>query len=239
MKTRNWVAAISIGFVLGLGACGGSSSKTAGSTASTVTVGSQNVAADRAAAKAAALKLSDLPSGWTARARSNLDVDESIVSELTNCLGVPASPLPRAVYASPEFLKSYSSGYRMTNTVIYWPRGTDQTSFGILLSSRRTPECLSTGFTALLRKHPVAGVTVGTIAVSPLSLPQFGDKSVVYEFQIPITDNGREATAYLDGMYSIKGRARVSATFGAEGDPFPTDQIQHYSELVVSRLTNT
>ncbi len=40
-------------------------------------------------------------------------------------------------------------------------------------------------------------------------------------------------------MYSAKGRARVSETFGAEGDPFPADQIQHYSELVVNRLTDT
>jgi hypothetical protein len=148
-------------------------------------------------------------------------------------------PLPRAFYASPEFFMSYSSGFRMTNTVIYWPRGTDQTSFGILLSSPRTPACLSTGFTALLRKHAAAGVTVSTIAVSRLSLPQFGENSVVYQFQVPITDNGEEVTAYLDGMYSIKGRARVSATFAAEGDPFPTDQIEHYSELVVNRLTDT
>ena len=238
MKAKSWVAAISIGFVLGVGACGGTSNKTAGARSPVVGTAAQNIKADRAAAKAAALKLSDFPSGWTARAHPNLDAN-SFIAEWAKCLRLPATPLAPASYLSPVFSETNSSGYTISNGVSYWPHGTGQTSFGILLSNPKTPECISTVLTALLTAHLAPGITVGRVTVSSLSLPHFGDKSKVYQVRVPISDNGDQLTAYGDVMYSAKGRARVSETFVAEGDPFPADQIQHYSQLVVNRLTNT
>ncbi len=125
----------------------------------------------------------------------NLDAN-SILSDWAKCMGLPTTPLPPAFSVSPEFSETNSSGYTRSNNVGYWPRGTDQTSCGILLSSPKTPNCISTVFTALLTMHLPAGVTVGRVTVSPPSLPQFGDKSVLYEAQVPFSDNGEQLTFY-------------------------------------------
>jgi hypothetical protein len=57
--------------------------------------------------------------------------------------------------------------------------------------------------------------------------------------KIPISYQGLNITAYLDQIIAIKGRAGVTMSFEGVGNPFPTDQEQHYTGLVVGRLTNT
>ncbi len=80
---------------------------------------------------------------------------------------------------------------------------------------------------------------LGTATVSPMSFPQTGDKSVAYQVKVPVSYKGLDVTIYLDEIVSIKGRAQVAMSFEGVLNPFPSPQEQHYTGLVVGRLTNT
>jgi hypothetical protein len=84
-----------------------------------------------------------------------------------------------------------------------------------------------------------AGVKLGQSTVEQMSFPTYGDKTIAYQVKIPITYSSLNVSVYLDLIIAIKGRANVATTFQATTSPFPTDQEQHYTGLVVGRLTNT
>jgi hypothetical protein len=225
------------------------SSTTQGSTAATTAKSSQNVAADQAAAQAASLKLSDFPAGWTSQPQSNDTAGQGVTNQLAKCLGVNPSQLTKAPaeYDSPNF--SDSNNDTASSTVGYRATASEQqTAFG-LISSPKTPGCLTTAVQAVISdaiQHPSnpsetlpSSAKLGAATVSPMSFPQVGDSSVAYQVQVPVSYEGLNVTIYLDAIYSIKGRADVSMTFEGVLQPFPSDQEQHYTSLVVGRLTNT
>jgi hypothetical protein len=84
-----------------------------------------------------------------------------------------------------------------------------------------------------------AGVKLGQATVQQMSFPTYGDKSIAYQLSIPISYSGLSLAAYADEIVVIKGRADVIMSFQNSNDPFPTDQEQHYTGVVVGRLTNT
>jgi hypothetical protein len=95
-------------------------------------------------------------------------------------------------------------------------------------------------------KHPTtpsdtlpAGAQIGSTTVSQMSFPTYGDKSIAYQVKVPVTYSGLSIDAYVDLIFSIKGRAGVSMTFEGVTDPFSVNQAEHYTGLVVGRLTNT
>jgi hypothetical protein len=240
---------------LGLVACG-SSTKSAGKTTTTVTSSSttakssQDIAADTAAAQAASLKLTDFPAGWTSQPQSNDTGPASLKSDLAKCLGVSEASLtnPPASVDSPD-LSDSSNNNTASSTVGYRATAADQRASFALVSSTKVPNCLSSAVTSLINdeiEHPTgtdntlpSGAKVGASTVSPMSFPQVGDSSVAYQVKVPISYQGLNVTAYLDLIFSIKGRADVEMSFEGVSDPFPTVQEQHYTELVVNRLTNT
>jgi hypothetical protein len=94
-------------------------------------------------------------------------------------------------------------------------------------------------------KHPPSGSTVpsglsvGQSTAGQMSFPSYGSKSIAYQVKIPVTLKSFPATVYLDEIIVIEGRAAVAMSFQATVSPFRTDQEQHYTGLVVGRLTNT
>jgi hypothetical protein len=84
-----------------------------------------------------------------------------------------------------------------------------------------------------------AGATIGQSTFSPTSFPTYGDATVAYQVKFPISYSGLNIDAYVDLIASAKGRAAVLMSFQSVGQPFPTDQAQHYTDLVVGRLMNT
>jgi hypothetical protein len=82
-------------------------------------------------------------------------------------------------------------------------------------------------------------VTIGKSTAQQMSFPTYGDKTIAYQLKIPVDYNGLSFAAYLDVISVIKGRADVVMSFENSTDPFPTDQEQHYTGLVVGRVTNT
>jgi hypothetical protein len=252
----NKIMTVGVGLaaVLGMAACS-SSSKTDKSTvttaASTTTTvkSNQNVAADQAAAQAAALKLSDFPSGWTSQPQSDDTENSTLQARLANCLGVSEAQFtsPPAHYQSPDF--SDSNDNTASSEVGYRATAAEQAPVFALFASPKTPGCFSEAVTAAVNqeaKHPSdpnntlpPNLKFGTATVSPMSFPSYGDKSLAYRVKVPITYQGLSIDAYVDLVVAIKGRADVLMDFEATSNPFPTDQEQHYTGLVVSRLTNT
>jgi hypothetical protein len=135
-----------------------------------------------------------------------------------------------------------------SSTVGYQATSAEQTAAFNLLAGPKTPGCLSTAVSTILEdaiKHPPtgstlpAGVTFGQSTVEQMSFPTYGDKTIAYQLKIPFDYSGLSLAVYLDVISLIKGRADVVMSFENSPDPFPTDQEQHYTELVVGRLTNT
>jgi hypothetical protein len=249
--TRIAVAGIGIVSVLLVSACGSASTRTAGASTSTTTRPTgQNIAADTAAAQAASLRLSDFPSSWTSGAQSGDTGPQSVGGQLAKCLGVSEADLTRApaLADSPSF-SDPNDDSAASSTVGYRATAAAQQAMFAVYASPKVPGCVSTVFSALLQdsiKHPTSanstlpeGVTLGKTSVAPMSLPTFGDRSTAYQVKIPITYKGLDLAAYVDLVVSIKGRASVAMTFEGNGNPFPTDEEQHYTSLVVSRLTDT
>jgi hypothetical protein len=250
IRRRSIVAAgFGLLLVLGVVACG-SSSKSSGSSPTTAASTNQNVAADKTAAQAASLKLSDFPAGWTSQpASNNIASPAGLGSQLATCLGVSAAQLTHAPasYDSPDF--SDSSNHSVSSNIGYRATAAEQDSSFALFSSSKLPGCLATALNTVIDneiKHPSnpsdalpAGATIGKATVSRLSFPQIGDRSTAYQAAIPISYKGLNVKSLVDEVFVIKGRASVDLSFEAAGSAVPTNQQQHYTQLVVNRLTNT
>jgi hypothetical protein len=193
--------------------------------------------------------LTDFPAGWTSEPQSSDTGPASIKSDLAKCLGVSEASWtsPPASVDLPNF--SDSNNKTASSTVGYRATAADQRASFALVSGAKVPNCLSSAVTALINqeiKHPTGtdntlpnGAKVGAATVSPMSFPQVGDSSVAYQVKVPISYRGLNVDAYLDLIFAVKGRADVEISFERVSDPFPTLQEQHYTGLVVSRLTNT
>ncbi len=254
--TRRWIATLWITLVALLSvvaaACGGGSTNSAQSTTTSTSAKStgQNVEADKAAAKAASLNLSDFPAGWTSQPPSDNSSSQDLTAQLAKCLGVSQADLTKAPasYDAPTFSESNSNNSASSN-VGYRATAADEQSAFAIVSGSKVPDCLTTAVAAVINEaiqHPTdpsdtlpAGAKVGTTTVSPMSFPQFGEKSVAYQVKVPISYSSLSIDAYVDIIYSIKGRAGVAMEFEGVTDPFPVDQAEHYTGLVVGRLTNT
>ena len=246
-----WITLVALLSVVAA-ACGGGSTNSAQSTTTSTSAQStgQNVEADNAAAKEASLTLSDFPAGWTSKPPSNSSPSQDLAALLAKCLGVSQADLtkPPAFYESPDFSES-SSNITASSTVGYRASASDQSSSFAIFSGSNLPDCLSKAVGEALDdaiKHPTnpsdtlpAGAQVGTTTVSPMSFPQFGDKSIAYQVKVPVSYSGLNIDVYEDIIFSIKGRADAAMSFEGVTDPFPVDQAEHYTGLVVGRLTNT
>ena len=233
------------------GSSGGNNSAQSSTTSTTTGSTGQNVEADKAAAQAASLKLSDFPAGWTSQpATYNNNPSQGLTAQLAKCLGVSQAALTKAParYESPDFSEP-SSNNSVSSDVGYRATAHDQQTAFAIVSGSKVPGCLATAVAAVIDdaiKHPTkpsdtlpAGAKVGTTKVSQMSFPQVGDKSIAYQIDVPVSYGGLSLHAYLDEIFVIKGRASTAMTFQGSSEPFPVDQAQHYTELVVGRLTDT
>jgi hypothetical protein len=246
-----WLVVAVSASVIGISACG-SSSKTSSppgsSTSSIPSSSKQDIAADTAAAQAAKLKLSDFPPGWTSAPPSNTTGSQSVTGQLAKCLGVTEANLskPPAKALSDDFSQSNMTA---SSTVGYRATSAEQTAAFNLWASPKTPSCMTTAVSATIEeaiKHPTtgstlpAGVKFGQSAFQTMSFPTYGDKTIAYQLKVPVDYKGLSLAFYEDAIVVIKGRADVVMSFeNSPTDPFPTDQEQHYTGLVVGRLTNT
>ena len=220
------------------------------STTTTTTVATgQNITADKALAQQASLKLADFPAGWTSQPPSSTNADQTLTNQLASCLGTSASQLSSspAEYESPTY--SDSSNNTAANRVVYRATAAEVKSAFDVISGPKAPACYSKAVQAVINdaiQHPSnpqdtlpAGASVGQTTFSPMSFPTYGDATVAYRVKVPVSYSGLSIDAYIDVVASIKGRSAVTMLFEGVTQPFPTDQEQHYTDVVVGRLTNT
>jgi len=257
MDAKQWAGLVVAGGVL-LGACGGggSSSKasepasTAPTSTTTTTKPAQDVAADKAAAEAASLKLADFPTGWTSAPQSNDSTAPQIYSGLARCLGVPEDQLTStgpASIDSPDF--SDTNNNTVSDHIGYTPDAATAAKKFAVLSAPTVPNCFTTAVKAAIddaMRHPSdpnntlpPNTKLGTATVKQMSFPTFGDQTVAYQIEVPISVGALSMSLYLDEVLAVKGRVGTTLSFEAVGSPFASDQEEHYVGLVVGRLTNT
>lgn len=243
MRARGLVTT-AIVLTLGLAACGGSSSSS-GKSAQT-----QNVVADKAAAEAAALKLADLPAGWTATPATKTPDAPGVDAQLATCLGVSVAELDKsgpADFKSDDL--SDANNNTVSNSVGYAPSADQAKKEFAIFKDPKVPGCLGTALSNFLTyqiKHPTNpsdsipdSVSFGTPTVAPLSVATVGDQTAAYRVTIPVTALGQTVNAYADFLIAVKGRVGVEMDFEAVGKPFPADQEQQYLQKVIGRLANT
>jgi len=184
-------AAVAVG-LLGVAACGGASKppapRAAGSGPTPPSTGSatsaarttpkqaQDIAADRAAAEAVSLKLSDFPTGWTSSPQDNNPDYPNLDNEVAKCLGVSVEELNRkgpADVDSPDFSDADSN--TVSSSVGYTPDVATARHEFSLISDPKVPGCLTPAVQKLVSyatAHPKdpsdtlpAGATFGTAKV--------------------------------------------------------------------------
>jgi hypothetical protein len=246
---------VSIGLLVVSG-CGGSSTPktatgaTSEATTSATTMPPQDVTADKAAALSAALKLSDLPTGWTGVPHTNSPSSPSVDTALAACLGVPVERLNKngpADVDSPDF--SDANNNSISNSLGYTPSAAAAQSELATFQDPKVPGCLATALTAYVKDqaaHPAnpsdtlpPGVSFGAATVAQESFPTIGDQSIAYRVTVPVSAQGQSITVYVDLVVAIKGRAGVEMDFTSLSTPFPSDQEASLITLVVGRLSNT
>jgi hypothetical protein len=213
----------------------------------------QDVAADKAAAGAASLKLADFPSGWTSTPHVDSNAP-SIDGEVASCLGVSEQELehngPTDAYSA-DF--SDPNANTASSSVGYTADAASAAKEFAIVDGLKMRVCLTPALSAVVKfaaTHPASpsetlpsGVTVGLPVVVQLPFPTFGDESVAYRVNVPInaTNGGTPLSTilYFDIVTLTKGRATATVYFQAAQTPLPTDEEAHYVGVVVGRLVNT
>lgn len=207
-------------------------------------------AADKAAAEAALLKLSDFPSGWTSNPSNSTNAPSDIGQQLADCLHTSQAVLNSGSNnsaESPDF--EDSNGNTASNSARYRTSTAEASAEFAVLESQNLPSCLATTVTKVVQynlEHPSSpnstvpsGLTVGDAKVAQMSFPPYGDQSIAYRITIPISYKGLNPSVYLDIVGVRRGRATTGLYFEGVGSPFDSTMEQQLTALTVSRLTNT
>jgi hypothetical protein len=208
------------------------------------------VAADKAAAEAASLRLSDFPAGWTSSPQDKSPNYPNLDAEVAKCLGVSVQELNHSGPAdvdSPDF--SDSDNNTVSSSVGYAPNVAKAEQEFSVISGPNVPSCLTPAVQKLVSyaiAHPSdpsntlpPGATIGASTVAQMSFPAFGDQSIAYRVTIPVNVKGLTVSLYLDIISATKGRAGAELDFEGVGTPIASDQEEHYVGLVVGRMANT
>lgn len=233
----------------GCGTSGGSSGE--GSTTTTGPgTSTQTVAADKALAQAANLKLSDVPAGWTSAPQSQSTVDKALKGQVQQCLHADLVLFDEngpTLAQSPEF--SDSSGDSVDSNVAYLPSASQAGDEMRIIQQPNFPTCLTSAANALVQNlmnnrsgtgsSLPQGASIGHITVAAMSFPSYGDQSAAFRTTLPIRYQGLTLSEYLDIVAFTKGRAIVGMDFSGSGSPLESSMEEHLTGVVKGRLTDT
>jgi hypothetical protein len=248
---RPYIATLTgFGLAAVLAACSSGPASTSASTSSSTSANgpAQNVAADRALAAAANLKLSDFPTGWTSNPSQNsVDANEKQLNEqLSSCLHISLALFKAndpASADSPEF--DDSNGDTAQSSIDYQASESQLQTMISVVQGARFPSCMTATIKSLITNefaHPSnpsstlpAGATVGNVTFSPMSFPTYGDASSAFRMTVPISYRGLNFSGYFDIVFVKKGRAAISTQFFGSETPFDSSMEQQLTGLVVER----
>lgn len=242
MRARTTGVLLALGMLLG--ACGGGDGGD-GDSAGTTQV-TQNLAADRALAEQAVLRISDFPPGWEAKPHEEAPDDPTITRQMSECLKVDLALLERdnpASADSPDFKSPEQA--EVDNSVGIAPSNGKAQELFTIFERPDTPGCLTKAVAEVIQqalKRPKAGeelpqgVTVGQVTINRASFPTMGERTVAFRATVPVRFGGLDLNLYADFVLALKGRAAALLFFSDVGSPFPTEQALRLTKIVVDRL---
>jgi hypothetical protein len=264
MRTRAWIGAFTVMAVALVGCgSGGDSTETSGSattteqptTASTqeATATTQDVDADRNAAQAALLTLSDMPTGWTSSPHDDSPGAPTLHRDLAKCLDLTEDELgllgdDDASADSPDF-SSGDEDAEVQASVGLAATAADAERTMAIAAGPKMPQCLRQAMATQIRyslAHPdkpgdtiPKGLKVEEPEASPLSFPTLGDQTVAIRIKIPMSYATIQLDVTGDLIFIQRGRAGATLTFLGFGSPFPTELETQLARTQADRLPAT
>ncbi len=253
---------VTAALVVLLASCGGgsgtksSSTTVPGGSTSTTSAGrsSAQLAADRQTARAALLRLSDLPAGWDAKARddssNNTPALKAAEKAFGQCLGIDPALLSnqddttKATATSDKFTDGQNMA--VENNVEYEPDTTQLNQVMTALQQPQARQCFQTFVNTAVKssiEHPSPGstipqgVTFGNPEVATVNLPGLNaDTAVDYRVSMPVSARGFTISVYLDLLFATRARAVTLLTYQDVSKPFPADRETRLANTVLNRL---
>ena len=223
MRIRGFVALLAVGLLAT--ACGGSSAKTGGAGPTTTKPATpQQLAADKALAQQAVLRLSDLPAGYkgTPHDESPDDTPPAVLKKFAACIHVPKSELEQLFsnaknpnkpsVDAPDFQLDVSRLQQASfQNSVEVDRTTKEISEPLtLLAAPTAINCWKAFFAAAVSAGAPADGSIKSVTVAALPDPKVGDQATAFEARMQITASGITVPLYFDFYLARRGRAGVS-----------------------------
>ena len=242
--------------IVALAGCGGGSSASSSQTARKAPPDASRsgqgqrsrsqIAADRALASHALLRLADFPAGWTASQRHRERSQPKLEQEIAACLHVARSAVNEsdpAEVRSPDF--KHTGGAEISNTVTLTPTPAIAAEQFSVFAKPETTRCLRNGVEQELRytlsharggRRLPTGVSFGHATVEQMSFPAVGDQSIAYRVAVSITAKAVHLPLYFDVVLARAGRAEISLSFAGVLLPTSPSAELGLTDLTLRRL---
>jgi hypothetical protein len=193
-------------------------------------------------ARAALLKQSDLPAGWTTSAPASGPIHGSPLSKpLVSCIGASKglAALKPVQVSSPNFTSS-DKKYAVEDIVSSFATAAQAKAVAKTLADAKTPGCMnSIGSAALqqsIQREAGSGATVGTITISPFPAGSLSKGQSGFIVSIPISTGGQTLTITSAQIDFAKGKLSQQLTFNGNGSAFPSLLELHLIKTAAARL---
>jgi hypothetical protein len=203
---------------------------------------------EQAAADAALLVLSDFPTGWTEEIEAKpTDQDLAYQASMAACADGTGDNLldlggPSA--RTSDFVGPDDQRVEQTVTVVDPAAAED-------LMARFVAPGVDTCFRDAIveftteqfgsaddpTQSTADAVTVGDVVIGEVLLPPAGDELAAYRVTLPLTVSGIDVEAFVDIVIVRSGGTVSGFTFQSVFEPFPAEDVEHYIDVVVERMT--
>ena len=255
MRIREFVALGSA--VLMLAACGSSTKSGSdvppASTTTTIATAPntpKQLAADKATAKAAVLKLSDLTAGYK-QIPPNPDTDDDFppaaLTLFASCAHIPKKEAaaffaedkgPKQPQAESDFMNKTRDLLEIDlKSNVELDRSTKDISepFDALLAKTPLP-CWEGLFDTAFAQDPIEGATLSPVKVTPLATTGLGDQALAFRATLTISGPSLSVNTAIDLYFVGHGRAGVTLEVTGVGHPADPSFERSLIEKMIARL---
>jgi hypothetical protein len=195
-------------------------------------------ASDQQTAQDAVLTLEDLPPGWEASTDEEQDDNaDDLEAGLAACLSVDRtffeSDNPQA--ESPTFVSA--QGEQVQSEVTLTDSVSNATEVLDVLARDETPACYASAVESLLEEAPLDDVDIRDVTFDRLSFATVGDDVAAFRSTIALSAQGIDVDLFVDFVAVRVGRAGITMTFQSQGAPFPVDEAERLTRVVVDRVS--
>lgn len=187
--------------------------------------------ADDDIAASALLKLSDLPSDWTATDEKGGD------SEQSKCAGIrDARGAVSARDSSPTF--DHRPTGQVTHTIYLYSDESKASDAYSKLAAPGTRQCLGDSVKELAMQHGGSSAKIGDVQTGELRMDPIGDDSSAARITLDYSAKGFDLTLTDDIIYIRKGRGLSLITLGDESGDFDSQLRDDLIKIAYRRIRN-